>query len=102
MKRVLVLLLLLLVAAGLFADDALVLPKGVHRVKATGQLADVTEWQMTWQLRPRIRRPICGPRRQTQNPQSPNSPPTITSCRHPDERRTPSSLAPVTITATTF
>jgi hypothetical protein len=31
----------------------LVLPKGVHRVKATGQLADVTEWQMTWQLRPR-------------------------------------------------
>ncbi len=31
----------------------LVLPKGVNRVKATGQLADVTEWQMTWQLRPR-------------------------------------------------
>lgn len=31
----------------------LVLPKGVHRVSATGLLADVTEWQMTWQLRPR-------------------------------------------------
>jgi hypothetical protein len=31
----------------------LVLPMGVHRVQATGQLADVTEWQMTWQLRPR-------------------------------------------------
>jgi hypothetical protein len=31
----------------------LVLPMGAHRVRATGQLADVTEWQMTWQLRPR-------------------------------------------------
>lgn len=31
----------------------LVLPKGVHHVKAVGHLADVTEWQMTWQLRPR-------------------------------------------------
>lgn len=31
----------------------LVLPKGVHRVQAIGQLAGATEWQMTWQLRPR-------------------------------------------------
>ena len=31
----------------------LVLPKGVHRVQATGWIADVSEWQMTWQLRPR-------------------------------------------------
>ncbi|MCU0776801.1 MAG: hypothetical protein MUF86_03955 [Akkermansiaceae bacterium] len=42
--------------ATLRRDDGylwLVLPKGVHRVRATGQLADVSEWQMTWQLRPR-------------------------------------------------
>jgi hypothetical protein len=39
MKRVLVLLLLLLVAAGLFADDALVLPRGVMRTYITGAYA---------------------------------------------------------------
>jgi hypothetical protein len=42
MKRALVLLLLLLVAAGLFADDALVLPKGVLRTYITGAFAFAT------------------------------------------------------------
>jgi hypothetical protein len=31
----------------------LVLPAGVHQVKTRGLLADLTEWQWTWQLRPR-------------------------------------------------
>ncbi|RPJ35678.1 MAG: hypothetical protein EHM17_01430 [Verrucomicrobiaceae bacterium] len=31
----------------------IVLPAGVHRVKVEGLLADLTEWQWTWQLRPR-------------------------------------------------
>ncbi len=39
MKRVLVLLLLLLLASGLFADDALVLPRGVMRTYITGGYA---------------------------------------------------------------
>ncbi len=39
MKRVLVLLLLLLVSSGLFADDALVLPRGVLRTYITGAYA---------------------------------------------------------------
>jgi hypothetical protein len=30
-----------------------VLPAGVHHVKVEGLLADLTEWQWTWQLRPR-------------------------------------------------
>ncbi len=30
----------------------LVLPKGVHRVKVEGSLADLSEWQLTWKLRP--------------------------------------------------
>jgi hypothetical protein len=30
-----------------------VLPAGVHRVSVEGLLADLTEWQWTWQLRPR-------------------------------------------------
>ncbi len=39
MKRVLVVLLLLLLASGLFADDALVLPRGVMRTYITGGYA---------------------------------------------------------------
>jgi hypothetical protein len=39
MRRALVLLLLLMVAAGLFADDALVLPRGVLRTYLTGAYA---------------------------------------------------------------
>jgi hypothetical protein len=31
----------------------LALPAGVHRVTVRGLLADLTEWQWTWQLRPR-------------------------------------------------
>jgi hypothetical protein len=31
----------------------LVLPQGVHRVKVEGSLADLSEWQWTWKLRPR-------------------------------------------------
>ncbi len=31
----------------------LVLPQGVHRVRVVGSLADLSEWQWTWKLRPR-------------------------------------------------
>ncbi|MFZ9935607.1 MAG: hypothetical protein ACO3JG_00960 [Luteolibacter sp.] len=31
----------------------LVLPQGVHRVRVEGSLADLSEWQWTWKLRPR-------------------------------------------------
>jgi hypothetical protein len=43
-------------APALRRDDGflwLVLPEGVHRVKVEGSLADLSEWQWTWKLRPR-------------------------------------------------